>query len=88
MAGGDLLLNVAMDVSMVVGGGEGLKAAYVGMKVAGHLVEDAAVHAGEDAVEHAAEHEAEDTAEHAADAAEGGAVDAGRATELHPDCAC
>jgi hypothetical protein len=35
LAGGDLLLNVAMDASMLIGVGERLKAAYVGMKVAG-----------------------------------------------------
>lgn len=71
MAGADLLLNVVMDVSMVVGVGEGLRAAYVGAKVAGHVAvevgEHVAEHAGEDAVEHVAEHEAEDAAEHAAE---------------------
>jgi hypothetical protein len=56
LAGGALLLTVAMDVSMVVGVGEGLRAAYVGAKIAGHVAldvgEHALAHAGKDAVEH------------------------------------
>ena len=61
MAGADLLINVAMDVSMVVGVGEGLRAAYVGAKIAGHVAMDVGEHAlaheGEDAVAHVAEHD-------------------------------
>jgi RHS repeat-associated protein len=79
LAGADLLINVAMDVSMVVGVGEGLRAAYVGAKIAGHIALDvgahAAEHAGEHALEdagaHAAEHEAEDLGEHAGEDAAG-----------------
>jgi hypothetical protein len=66
-AAGDLIMNVAMDASMVVGVGEGLRAAYVGVKVVEevgehvaedvgeHIAEDVGEHAGEDAGEHAAE---------------------------------
>jgi RHS repeat-associated protein len=47
-AGGDLLLNVAMDVTSVAGIGEGLKGAYLGAKAAAHAAED-----GVHALEHA-----------------------------------
>jgi RHS repeat-associated protein len=71
LAGGDLALNVVMDVTMVIGVGEGMRTAYMGLKVAAHVGEDVAVHVGEDAAahaaEHAAEHAMEDAAEHAAE---------------------
>ncbi len=71
LAIGDIALNVAMDVSMVVGVGEGARAMYLGAKVAEEVTEHALVdvgeHAAEYAAEDAAEHAAEDTAEHAAE---------------------
>jgi RHS repeat-associated protein len=70
LAGGDLVLNVVMDATMVIGVGEGMRTAYMGLKIAAHVGEDVAVHVGEDAAahaaEHAAEHAGEDAAEHAA----------------------
>src|SRR5579863_6905220 len=64
LAGADLLMNVAMDVSMVVGIGEGIRAAYVGLKMGAEL----ALHAGEDILTHEAEnaieHAGEDVADH------------------------
>jgi RHS repeat-associated protein len=90
LAGGDLLLNVAMDASMLVGVGEGLRLAVAGAKVAAHLGEDVGMHAlehaGEDALEHVGEHEVEDVAEHVGEhaaedggehAAEGGSCTTG-----------
>jgi RHS repeat-associated protein len=69
MAGADLLINATMDVTMVIGVGEGLRAAYVGAHIVEHVAEDvgahALEHAGEDAVAHTVEHEAESEAEHA-----------------------
>jgi RHS repeat-associated protein len=73
LAGGDLLLNVAMDVSMVVGVGEGARAAYVGAKIAGHVAMDVAEHVGEDELAHVGEdvleHAGEDAIEHGEGAA-------------------
>jgi hypothetical protein len=84
-ASGDLALNVFMDVTMVIGVGEGLRAAYVGARIAAdvaeHVAADMAEHAAEDAVEHAVEHAAEhvgeDAVEHAAEDAAGVAAEAG-----------
>ena len=79
LAVGAIALNVTMDVFMVVGLGEGLKAADVGVKAAAHIGEEVGAHiveqAGEDAATHVLEHEAEDTAEHAAEDAVSGAAD-------------
>jgi RHS repeat-associated protein len=84
LAAGDLLMNAAMDASMLVGVGEGLRVVVAGAKIAGHVAEDvgmhAVEHAGVDAVEHAAEHVGEDAAEHvgedeASHAAEGAATE-------------
>jgi RHS repeat-associated protein len=67
LAIGDIALNVAMDAQMVMGTGEGERAAYMGVKVAEevgeHVAEDVGAHALEDAGEHAAEDEAEHMAE-------------------------
>jgi RHS repeat-associated protein len=86
MAIGDIALNVAMDASMVVGLGEGARAAYMGVKVAAKIGEHALLDAGEHAAEHVGEHLVEDGAEHAAEdagehAAEDGGEDAAKACE-------
>lgn len=53
-AGADLIFNVAMDVTMVIGVGEGLRAFYLGGKIAEHVGEEALERGGEDALEHMA----------------------------------
>ena len=57
-AAADLLFNVAMDVTMVIGVGEGVRAFYMGGKIAAdvaeHVGEEALEHVGEDALEHGA----------------------------------
>ncbi len=86
LAGGDLAFNVVMDVTMVIGVGEGLRAAYVGARIAAdvaeHVAADLAEHAAEDAVEHAAEdaveHAGEDAVEHAGEDAAGVATETRR----------
>jgi RHS repeat-associated protein len=81
MAGADLILNVTMDVTMVIGVGEGLRAAYVGAHIVEQVAEDvgahALEHAGEDAVAHTVEHEAESEAEHASEHAVEDGAEAG-----------
>ncbi len=85
LAGGDLAFNVVMDVTLVIGVGEGLRAAYVGARIAAdvaeHVAADLAEHAAEDAVEHAAEdaveHAGEDAVEHAGEDAAGVATETG-----------
>jgi RHS repeat-associated protein len=71
LAAGDLVLNVTMDVTSVIGVGEGLRAADVGAHIAEHVAADVGVHAlehaGEDATAHVLEHEGEDVATHTAE---------------------
>jgi hypothetical protein len=58
-AGADLLMNVTLDASMLIGVGEGLKAGELlvkaGVDLAEHVGEDAIEHAGEDLAEHEGE---------------------------------
>lgn len=65
LAIGDLALNVAMDVSTVVGVGEGARAAYLGAKLAAHAAEDVGEHVAEHVAEDTATHEGEGAAAHA-----------------------
>jgi RHS repeat-associated protein len=65
MAGGDLALNVVMDVTTVVGVGEGLRAAYMGAKIAAHVAEHVAEEAGAHVIEHATEDAVAHEVEHA-----------------------
>ena len=67
LAVGDLALNVAMDVSMVAGVGEGARAAYVAGKVVAKVAVEVAGKMAAHAVADVAEHAAEDVAAHAAE---------------------
>lgn len=53
LAGGDLVLNVAMDASMVVGVGEAACGAYIAAKVATKVGEEGAERAADDLTTHA-----------------------------------
>jgi hypothetical protein len=77
MAFGDLALNVGLDASMLVGAGEGLRAAYVGLHAAEDVGEHLAVEGIAHATEGAAAHEAEDAAAHEAEQATTDALESG-----------
>ena len=64
MSVADLAINVAMDVDMVTGTGEGIRAAYVGIKSTVKLAGKEAEHAVIAESEHLAEKEVENTTKH------------------------